>query len=402
MRVRHSLPIKKSRRSGFTLIELLVVISIIAVLASLVLPGVQQARATARRTQCLNNMRNIGIALQTYSTDHRGNLPPLAGGDAIEEDTPAAGDFGPASWAVHLLPYVEQRGLYDRLLDRTLRAGQGRNSLLSTNIEVYVCPDDPNDGSDGAMSYVANGGYATTAHWRANGVVPQVTSYAWPSIIGGTAGDALNVNVSSATGVFFFQQWDFDDDGDPMTPDVTVAWSPAGFSSSLDKVTAGDGLSQTIFISENIDTRDFNTALTNPISTIGTGMGGFGAFTLGDIAFSVRMAGSGSAPADGSTNGGYGGGGPGTALATAQQVASTNTVFVGGSSDASKINQNLGIAVAGASPRPSSLHSGSVNVIFGDGSGRNIAENIDDSVYVRLVSSNGNRYGQQILSNSDY
>lgn len=401
MRVRITPQKRKPQRSGFTLIELLVVISIIAVLASLVLPGVQQARATARKTQCLNNMRNVGIAMQTYATEHRGNLPPLAGGVAIEESS-GNGDWGPASWAVHLLPYVEQRGLYDRLLDRSLRAGQGLPSLLSTNVEVYTCPDDPNDGADGGMTYVVNGGYATADLWSGNGTGHQVDAYVWPNI-GGAASDAINVNITSATGVFFFEDWDYDADADPATADVAVGWATPGYKGSLDRVTAGDGLSQTIFVTENLDTRDFNNTLTNGFSiNLGTGMGGFAAWTLGDLAFAVRMAGSAGSPSDGTASGGYGGPGAGTALAPAPRVAAGTQVFIAGSGDPSEINQNIGIAVPGASPRPSSLHAGSVNVMFGDGSGRGIAENIDAEVYVRLVSSNGNRYGQQILSNSDY
>ncbi|MBT5019194.1 MAG: DUF1559 domain-containing protein, partial [Planctomicrobium sp.] len=101
------------------------------------------------------------------------------------------------------------------------------------------------------------------------------------------------------------------------------------------------------------------------------------------------------------TAGGYGAGAPQTALqphvTTVLPSAAGPPVVELGS-----INSRLGISTAGQSPRPSSLHTSSVNVIFGDGSGRNISENIDQTVYVSLVSSNGNRYGQRILSNDDY
>ena len=382
MRVRITPQKRKPQRNGFTLIELLVVISIIAVLASLVLPGVQQARATARRTQCLNNMRNIGVAMQTYATDHRGELPPLAGKDSIPDGTATP---PPASWAVHILPYIEQRGLFDRLLDPSLRVAETLTALRSTNVEVYTCPDDPNDGANGAMSFVVNGGYVAADVWQSAGVTSRVHRFVWPSSGSAVPTDAINVNISAGTGVFFYE-----DDG-------ITDFAPEGFSNSIDKITAGDGLSQTIMISENLDTRDFAGAV-----------GGFSSTSLGDLAFAVPAAGTtdtggtnvSTITANG-TAGGYGAGAPQTAL---QPNATTVLPSAAGPPvvELGSINSRLGISSAGQSPRPSSLHTSSVNVIFGDGSGRNISENIDQTVYVNLVSSNGNRYGQRILSNDDY
>ncbi|QDT33787.1 DUF1559 family PulG-like putative transporter [Thalassoglobus polymorphus] len=379
------------RRSGFTLIELLVVISIIATLAALILPGVQQARATARRTQCLNNMRNVGIAMQSYATDNRGKLPPLAGGLAIQEDAVADGDWGPASWAVHLLPNLEQRALYDRLLDRSLRpSGNGRHTLMSTNIDVYVCPDDPNDGANGAMSYVVNAGYATSSDWAANSIGHQVHSLVWPAI-GGAADSPQNVNVTAATGAFFYTRFDFN--GSPFGA------APAGFENTIDKISAGDGLSQTIFLSENLDTPDYDPTVTNTFGayTFGLGNGGFAGYRLGAAGFAVRMAEASGQPDSFTTPGGFGDSSSPPAPATAL-IANSGTPLL----ESSKINYQVGLGTPGASPRPSSLHPGVVNVIFGDGSGRNLSQNIDGTVYIRLVSSNGNRYGQAILSNNDY
>ncbi len=88
------LKLRRSRRSGFTLIELLVVISIIAVLISLIAPAVQSARRAARNLQCLNNIRNVGLAMQNSASQNGGKLPYL--------------DDGKHGWPVKLL------GLLDR------------------------------------------------------------------------------------------------------------------------------------------------------------------------------------------------------------------------------------------------------------------------------------------------
>lgn len=96
-----------TRRSGFTLIELLVVIAIIAILIALLLPAVQQAREAARRTQCKNNLKQVGLAMHNYHDTHNtfppGNLPnsPL-------------NNHGPTAW-VHILPYVDQAPQYNRI-----------------------------------------------------------------------------------------------------------------------------------------------------------------------------------------------------------------------------------------------------------------------------------------------
>lgn len=96
--------VRKSR--GFTLIELLVVIAIIAILIALLLPAVQQAREAARRTQCKNNLKQIGLALHNYS-DVFGSFP-------IGVNSSFPGGWGVSFW-VGLLPYVEQGNVYSQM-----------------------------------------------------------------------------------------------------------------------------------------------------------------------------------------------------------------------------------------------------------------------------------------------
>src|SRR3954463_6530425 len=99
------------RRRGFTLIELLVVIAIIAILIALLLPAVQQAREAARRTQCRNNMKQIGLAMHNYESTFRVFPPGRSGTAAVS----ATGNTEYLSGFAFLLPYLEQTALYNSL-----------------------------------------------------------------------------------------------------------------------------------------------------------------------------------------------------------------------------------------------------------------------------------------------
>jgi prepilin-type N-terminal cleavage/methylation domain-containing protein len=104
------------RRFGFTLIELLVVIAIIGVLISLLLPAVQKVREAANRTECLNNLKQIGLALHNYHDTHKSL--PFGKGPNYVKSRPGSAAY--ARWSAHsqLLPYIEQDNLY-RSIDFT-------------------------------------------------------------------------------------------------------------------------------------------------------------------------------------------------------------------------------------------------------------------------------------------
>ena len=132
---------RPSRKRGFTLIELLVVIAIIAILIALLLPAVQQAREAARRTQCKNNLKQIGIALHNYHDVHK-LFPP--GWIGVEDGQPAAHDGGNgAGWALQLLPHVEQAPLYKRWDPRHSIAEHENEELLTVSLPGFLCPSDP-------------------------------------------------------------------------------------------------------------------------------------------------------------------------------------------------------------------------------------------------------------------
>jgi prepilin-type N-terminal cleavage/methylation domain-containing protein/prepilin-type processing-associated H-X9-DG protein len=123
-----------SRRRGFTLIELLVVIAIIAVLIALLLPAVQAAREAARRTQCVNNLKQIGLTMQNHH-DVQGTFP--WGGKSSPSQT----------WAFLILPYMEQVSMYNAL-NLTIASTDFRNStVVQSKISIFNCPSDPLAGA---------------------------------------------------------------------------------------------------------------------------------------------------------------------------------------------------------------------------------------------------------------
>jgi prepilin-type N-terminal cleavage/methylation domain-containing protein len=123
-------------RPGFTLVELLVVIAIIGVLVALLLPAIQAAREAARRSQCSNNLKQIGLAILNYESAV-GRLPAGSTTDAADIGGPYFG-----TWTVDILPYLEQQALYD-LWDKTVDFSHINNrKLRETFLASYLCPSD--------------------------------------------------------------------------------------------------------------------------------------------------------------------------------------------------------------------------------------------------------------------
>jgi prepilin-type N-terminal cleavage/methylation domain-containing protein/prepilin-type processing-associated H-X9-DG protein len=149
---------KNRRRSGFTLIELLVVIAIIAVLIALLLPAVQAAREAARRSQCTNNLKQLGLAMHNYHSALN-SFPP--GASKNPKNGPGDSDLTWSSWSAHamLLPYLEQKPLYDSAnfswgIDTFGDPCYYYNSTVAnTIVRGFLCPSDPNAGSPNINSY---------------------------------------------------------------------------------------------------------------------------------------------------------------------------------------------------------------------------------------------------------
>ncbi len=148
---------KRGDPTGFTLVELLVVIAIIGILVALLLPAIQAAREAARRSQCSNNLKQIGLALLNYEGTHT-TLPP------------AAIDSNQVSWHVMVLPFLEQGTLFDRV-DFTQGTGtvrfnqRGRDQIGLERIGSYLCPSTPDETDIRSASYPVGAEYPFTRHY---------------------------------------------------------------------------------------------------------------------------------------------------------------------------------------------------------------------------------------------
>lgn len=162
--------LKRSR--GFTLVELLVVIAIIGVLVALLLPAVQQAREAARRMQCVNNMKQLGLAVHNFHDTNQffpsGSHQPMFHGPNGRDDYSGGRDRW--SYLVPLLPQIEQQPLYDVFVSNLLGISRPwhtedsgvRNPLTTTEISAFICPSDTNakvrDGDRTRTNYHCNRG----------------------------------------------------------------------------------------------------------------------------------------------------------------------------------------------------------------------------------------------------
>ncbi len=229
------------RVRGFTLIELLVVVSIIAVLIALLLPAVQSAREAARRSQCSDNLRQLGLAMHNYVTAIEA-LPPVCVDqewDQFNKQIPQPHQ----NWSQHarLLPYLEQRVAYNminwsfgaRWADGDLvyrdhnppdNAGGGADSIpqmsvLTLQIKVFLCPSDVNRGSSGlflvnganrlvgASNYACNigmnrriDGGAPDRSWMLNG--PNYVASNWDKTVSQVTTPASFTDGASNTAIF--------------------------------------------------------------------------------------------------------------------------------------------------------------------------------------------------------
>src|SRR5438128_9778186 len=124
-------------RLGFTLIELLVAIAIIAILMALLVTAVQQIRTAAARLSCANNLKQIGLALHNYHGSYR-QFPP---GGVTEG--PCCKTLSRATWAILILPYLEEQALYERYNLNRFNEDPSNEFVRRSSVAIYFCPSDP-------------------------------------------------------------------------------------------------------------------------------------------------------------------------------------------------------------------------------------------------------------------
>jgi len=148
----------QDRRRGFTLIELLVVIAIIAILIALLVPAVQKVREAAARSQCLNNMKQIGLAVHAIN-DVMKSLPPAAAPSGWVATTTASPPYNGKNWTClsWLLPYIEQEALYKQLTTGDSPPGQYCGGKYMVPIQTYMCPSDPGTDPSTGLSFITYG-----------------------------------------------------------------------------------------------------------------------------------------------------------------------------------------------------------------------------------------------------
>ena len=219
----------KLPRRGFTLIELLVVIAIIAVLIALLLPAVQAAREAARRSQCVNNLKQIGLAMHNYQSTNN-CLPQGTRGCCW------------GTWLITVLPFVEQNAMYNAwnasgnnsgdpgYVDGIFRyAGVCNTTVTTSRISSYSCPSDPNAQ---VTSGISGGG-------------KQITSHNYVANFGNTT----HQQTVDASILFPFLGAPFGDVGSPKA-DIATGSGQGATNRNVDFSGITDGLSNTMMNSE--------------------------------------------------------------------------------------------------------------------------------------------------------
>jgi len=354
---------------------LLVVISIIAVLMSLILPAIQNARAAARRTQCLNHMKNIGLAVMANATKRHDQIPaygrftPILP-PGVTNPTPhqiECAPLGGVNWVVDCLGEMDRQDLFDRWNFQALPSDPSNTALGRTHLQVLACPDDESAfAQPGGLSYVINSGY---------GDLENIAAYGAAIAGGGNPSEAQMHNWTAL-------KFDWDEDTmlaggttapyrDPEDEAITKASGVSWIQVREDNMsqrfsTMHDGGSNTLLLAENLNAGSAGT-WSNPSPSNCT-------FMYPVQADLVNRASFPDPPLPPNISG----------LPNDMKTAGEGTPF------------------------PSSNHYGVVNFVMCDGSTRTISEDVDRQVYLRLMTPAGTRLRfagfvpEDTLSESDY
>ena len=353
------------KKQGFTLVELLVVIAIIGVLVGLLLPAVQQAREASRRTSCSNNLKQIGIAIHNFH-DSKRYLPSSVRPTAAS--TVRAGVF------IHLLPFIEQKQLFDKYDTAVTWSHENNLPVSSQRIATYECPSSPKTG--GLLDHNPDGWNPSSSSWV--GVVA-VGDYA--GSLGVAPGVAAAITAAFPT-----------TDTDPVTAGVQApavvdsgAWTSSttastgvtnGFlpkNTQLALADTTDGLSNTVAIWESAG-RPFvwrrGQIVSPDLKTAHTNAGGW-VRPASDILFT-------GSPADGKLE---------ATAAVGAYFGRTN-----GFNHAADSYETTGFDAphgTEGSSQPYAFHVSGQNVLLGDGSVKFLDDKVAIWVITSLVTRNG-------------
>ena len=401
-------------RSGFTLVELLVVVSIIAILASLLMPAIQAAREAARRTQCTSNIRQVAFALQSYENT-RGYFPALRAPlrpDAywFEPSNLAnftvrgtgAGvtnqDLTELSWIPYILPYIEQNTPWERISQGTIAryegtGGTGTNlstesfALYDLLLPIMRCPSSGLPTGSTRINYVANAG---PRNILGEGNARRVEFSTWedyPYIYSTTAGNVYRRSRDDKMFTIFFDhfaeeglEWD-DRRGTAVQRCITRV--------SMADIGRMDGSSNTILLSENEDAGHWIwREIGDNSNSAGTPIASHSRINWASGAIYPYEGNAAAAPGLQEIESLVG-------FCYPNNLAYYTVTGAGQGYDALPfINENRTFSSSPAyrplTARPSSGHPGGVVIAFCDGSTRFLQEEMDRNLFIQLARPGSN------------
>jgi len=184
----YSVSTSRRRSGGFTLVELLVVIAIIGILIALLLPAVQAAREAARRSQCSNNLRQIGLALHNYENSHS-SFPP-----GRLDVSPDGNPNQRTTWGISLLPHLEQSSLKSQFNHKLSESARENIVVIQTFVTSYLCPTDINTDK---LEMPPSGVFATAATFTNLGLPTGIAPSSYKCMGGASPARAAPVNLGA-------------------------------------------------------------------------------------------------------------------------------------------------------------------------------------------------------------
>jgi prepilin-type N-terminal cleavage/methylation domain-containing protein/prepilin-type processing-associated H-X9-DG protein len=384
---------------GFTLIELLVVISIIGVLIALLLPAVQSARESARQSQCLNNLKQLALAMNNYMT--QSNVLPAQ----TSENTSVVGKTGNGvqwwtSWTASILPQIEQQPLYNALnfnapmLEMTPPLSGANTTVAVTTIKTLLCPSESQDRTPSFA--FASGGSGYTGQLA---VSNYAGNYGGPAMIRSCSGTIVP-NMGKTNLVF--------------AAITQSGGTPPASAGPIRVQMVVDGMSTTALLSEHLLAANplLTPAATTP--TPGNISGKRGLFPVASAVVLDQASATNAqtfysackglpATTQATFAGSFGAQWlPSCDFATANNAyvhfMTPNGISCAGTPDASTYISNPTWGGIGAAITATSNHPGGVYVAFGDGSVKFVRDSVDVKTWWAL----GTRAGKEIISGDAY